>query len=362
MGDFYRSQAVHSPTHSLPKGSLPSGEWMMQDFFSYCKKFAPKDFQTILSEGQLFRYNAGDCIYHQGDRSDSFYVMNEGSVEIIVAGEQGENPMPIVFLTKGDVFGEMGLLTGMPRNATARVPESAVVLKFSKAGFERLIFDVPYFAFYIACLLARRLNQTTAQLHFRSNARELAGNLDFFDLPTIFQTISISQQHGLMEVRQLTGEVLGEFAFAGGKPIQARYRHLHGKEALYEFFQSTPKATFSFSSLPEAPAVEDPVQMRDVNEFLIDAVHQRDELKALQEKVDIEQPLGRHHAQFVWDGEKHLEECAMSVWEFLTDRRLSPRELYDLLPFSQYSITQVVALMLEHDQLTAAKMTSYGYR
>ncbi len=334
----------------------------MQDFFSYCKKFDPKDFQTILSEGQLFRYHGGDCIYHQGDRSDSFYVMNEGSVEIIVAGEHGENPMPIVFLTKGDVFGEMGLLTGMPRNATVRVPETAVVLKFPKAGFERLIFGVPSFAFYIACLLARRLNQTTAQLHFYSNARELAGSLEFFDLPTIFQTISMSQQHGLMEVRQITGEVLGEFAFAAGKPIQARYRHLYEKEALYEFFQSPPKATFSFSSLAEPPAVENPLEIRDVNEFLVDAVHQRDELRALQEKMDIEQPLGRHHGQFIWEGEKQLEDCAMSVWEFLTDRRLSARELYDLLPFSQYTITQVLACMLENDQLAAAKMTSYGYR
>jgi CRP-like cAMP-binding protein len=334
----------------------------MQDFFSYCKKFDPKDFQTILSEGQLFRYNAGDCIYHQGDRSDCFYVLNEGSVEIIVAGEQGENPMPIVFLSKGDVFGEMGLLTGMPRNATARVPESAVVLKFPKIGFERLIFGVPSFAFYIACLLARRLNQTTVQLHFYSNARELAGSLDFFDLPTIFQTISLSQQHGLMEVRLITGEVLGEFAFALGKPIQARYRHLYGKEALYEFFQSTPKATFSFSRLTGPPMVEQPIELRDVNEFLMDAVHQRDELRALQEKMELDQPLGRSHAIFNWDGDRHLRDCAISVWEFLTDRRLSPRELYELLPFSQYTITRVVSRMLELDQLTAAKMTSYGYR
>jgi len=358
MGDFLRNQTIHS----LPKGSLPSSEWAMQDFFSYCKKFDPKDFQTILSEGQLFRYQAGDCIYHQGARSDCFYVLNEGTVEIIVAGEQGENPMPITFLTKGDVFGEMGLLTGMPRNATARVPESAVVLKFSKPGFERLIFGVPSFAFYIACLLARRLNQTTAQLHFYSNARELAGSLDFFDLPTIFQTISLSQQHGLMELRQITGEVLGEFAFSHGKPIQARYRHLYGKEALYEFFQSTPKATFSFSSLAEPPAIEEPIEMRDVNEFLMDAVHQRDELKALQEKMDLDQALGRNHAQFEWDGEGPLKDCAMTVWEFLTDRRLSTRELYDLLAYSQYSITRVVAQMLEREQLTAAKMTSYGLR
>lgn len=358
MGDFDRNQTIHS----LPRGTLPSSEWAMQDFFSYCKKFDPKDFQTILHEGQLFRYEAGDCIYRQGDRSDSFFVLNEGSVEIIVAGEQGENPMPIVFLSKGDVFGEMGLLTGMPRNATARVPDSAVVLKFPKFGFERLIFGVPSFAFYIACLLARRLNQTTAQLHFYSNARELAGSLDFFDLPTIFQTISMSQQHGLMEVRQITGEVLGEFAFALGKPIQARYRHLYGKEALYEFFQATPKATFSFSSMAQPPTVEDPIELRDVNEFLMDAVHRRDELKVLQEKMDIDQPLGRTHAIFSWEGDKRLTDCAIMVWEFLTDKRLSPRELYDLLPYSQYAISTVVFEMLEKEQLSPAKMTSYGFR
>jgi hypothetical protein len=294
--------------------------------------------------------------------SDAFYVLNEGSVEIIVAGERGENPIPIVYLTKGDVFGEMGLLTGTPRNGEARVPVSAEVVKFSKAGFERLIFGVPSFAFYIACLLAKRLNQTTLQLHFYCNARELAGSLDFFDLPTIFQTITLSQQHGIMEIREATGEVLGEFAFESGRPVQARYRHLYGKEALLDLFQSTPKATFSFSSLSEPPGVENPVVIRDVNEFLMEALHQRDELKAAQEGLDLDRPLGRLHSRLHWTGEAALRDCVAMVWEYLVDRRLSARELYDILPYCRYKITRVLVHMLGENQLVRAKMTSYGYR
>ena len=334
----------------------------MQDFFSYCKKFDPKNFQAILGEGQLVRFKAGDTIYHQGERSDAFYAINEGSVEIIVAGEQGENPIPIAYMTKGDIFGEMGLLTGMPRNGTARVPDSAVVLKFSRGGFERLIFGVPSFAFYIACLLARRLQQTTVQLHFYSNTRELAGSLDFFDLPTIFQTISLSQQHGVMDVRQVTGELLGQFVFAFGKPIQAGYRHLGGFDALFDFFQAPPQATFSFASLPQPPEVESPIEIRDVNEMLMEALRQRDELHALQEGMNLDQPLGRVHAKYEWTGDPGLKECADAIWEQLTDKRLSPSELYDMLPYARYTITHVIDHLLKNQQLSAAKMTSYGYR
>jgi CRP-like cAMP-binding protein len=256
----------------------------------------------------------------------------------------------------------MGLLTGLPRNATARVPEGAVVLKFSKLGFERLVFGVPSFAFYIACLLARRLQQTTIQLHFYSHARELAGSLDFFDLPTIFQTIGLSQQNGLMEVRLVNAEVLGEFAFAMGKPIQARYRHLYGKEALLEFFQATPKATFSFASLSEPPTVEDPLDVRDVNEFLMEALHQRDELHALQETLDLDVQLGRLHGHFQWKGEQDFRDCALMIWEFLTDKRMSTRDLYQTLPYCQYTVTQVVVEMLRSGLIAPANVTHPNIR
>jgi CRP-like cAMP-binding protein len=352
----------HLVQHISPVFMLSTPE-PMEDFFSLCKRMAPKEFELIMKEGQLINCGKDTIIYLQGEESDSFYVINDGLVEVVISDMEGQNPVPVTHLRKGDLFGEVGLLTGVPRTASIRVPISATLIRYDKAAFEKLVSTAPVFGHYLSMLLARRLHKTTVQLHFYSQMRELSGSLNFFDLPTIFQTIFFSQQHGVMHVFNLTADVMGEFGFVHGKPISARYLHLHGLEALYQLFQVTPQANFGFTRLHEPPVVSEPLDIPNVNEFTMNAIHMKDEMQVLEEKLNLGdgKPIKRIHARMGWDGVE-LQPCATALWQELTREPQSLDQLLLRLPFCRYHVLKVLDQLFETQQVALAEITPYGYR
>src|SRR6266540_4116271 len=71
----------------------------------------------MLRLGRELRALPGEVIFHEGDRSDGLYLVIAGSVRVSTAGESGE--MLLAFIGPDDVLGEMGVLDGEPRSATA---------------------------------------------------------------------------------------------------------------------------------------------------------------------------------------------------------------------------------------------------
>lgn len=335
----------------------------LEDFFTFCKKVNPKEFSQIIKEGQLVQCGPESIIFLQGELSDAFYVINDGMVEVVVSDDAGENSVVIASLYKGDLFGEVGLLTDSTHTASVRVPEAATLLRFDRVAFHKLLRSVPSFSQYLAMLLAYRVRQTTQQLYYYTNARELSGSLDFFDLPTIFQTIALSQQHGIMQIFNLAGEVLGEFAFAHGAPISGRYQTLYGLEALFQIFQMTPKAKFAFNRTHEPPIVESPLNITNVNEFTMHAIHLKDEMLVLEEKLKLsdETPLKRIHARLEWQ-EPEFEHVAKELWQTLMKEPLPLKILSEKLPYCRYHLIKVLDSLFETKQIAYAEMTPYGYR
>ncbi len=350
------------PVQEEDTASTTSSPDVTDDFFAFCKKIGAKEFQKIIKEGQLIQYEADSTVYLQGEDSDSFYVVNSGVIELVISDPDGQNAIPITYLTKGNLFGEIGLLTDMPRSASVRVPESATLLRFDRKAFQSLIASVPAFGHYLAITLAHRLHTTTMQLHFHSNARELSGSFDSFDLPTIFQTISISQQHGVMQIHNLTSEILGEFVFANGTPISAQFGHLNGIEALLQLFLVTPKANFGFTRTTEPPVIESPLEIHNVNEFTMHAVHLKDEMVVIEEKLKFsdEQPLKRIHAHLKWSY-PDLQSCAKELWHVMKEP-LPLKDIFTALPYCRYHLLVVIDRLFETDQLALAEITPYGYR
>lgn len=346
-----------------PRLAMLSAAPIVDDFFTFCRRMSPKDFEMIIKQGRLVSCGPDAVLYLQGQESDAFFVINDGAVEIVVADTEGENPTTVAYLAKGDIFGETGLLLEMPRTASVRVPEVATLLRFDRAAFKNLLTTVPAFGHYLAIVLGSRLHKTTLQLHFYSNARELAGNLDFFDLPTVFQTIGFSHQHGVMQIRGVGSETIGEFAFVNGQPVSARYQHLFGREALLQLFQSPPKGHFGFSRLSEPPIVEATLDLPDINEFVLHAAHQRDELQALEPRLglDAETCLKRVHSRLDWPHED-LKECAEAIWNKLAEAPRSLQHLADELPWSRYSVVATLARLLSSEQVAPAQITPFGYR
>lgn len=83
-------------------------------------------------------FDKGDIIIHQGGRPDRFYIIAEGEVSVIRRLGKGRE-IELAKLGRGDVFGEMGILTGNPRTADVRADTSVLLYALDWKDFKSLI-------------------------------------------------------------------------------------------------------------------------------------------------------------------------------------------------------------------------------
>jgi peroxiredoxin (alkyl hydroperoxide reductase subunit C) len=83
-------------------------------------------------------FDKGDIVIHQGGRPDRFYIIAEGEVSVIRRLGKGKE-IELARLGKGDVFGEMGILTGNPRTADVRADTSVLLYALDWKDFKTLI-------------------------------------------------------------------------------------------------------------------------------------------------------------------------------------------------------------------------------
>jgi putative ABC transport system ATP-binding protein len=97
-------------------------------------KNTPEELTEISQKMLKERYTAGATIIRQGDEGDKFYLIREGSVNVLVK-EADAAPRQVATLGPGDFFGEAALMTGQPRNATVAANEDAVLYGLKKDDF-----------------------------------------------------------------------------------------------------------------------------------------------------------------------------------------------------------------------------------
>jgi ABC-type lipoprotein export system ATPase subunit/CRP-like cAMP-binding protein len=94
---------------------------------------------SLLKDKKPLLFQEGRDILKQGDVGDTFYLLLDGQVDILVKGERGDET-PVNQLSRGHYFGEMALMGNKRRNATVRVSKghSAKLLELSAQEFEQL--------------------------------------------------------------------------------------------------------------------------------------------------------------------------------------------------------------------------------
>jgi CRP-like cAMP-binding protein len=112
------------------------------------------DFQTLANAGfPVAQFAPGDVIFAEGDPGDKMYVIRSGEVEILLDGRVLE------VLTSGGIFGEMALIDGAARAATARAKTACEVAPISEKTFLFLVHETPFFAIAVMRTLVQRLRR-----------------------------------------------------------------------------------------------------------------------------------------------------------------------------------------------------------
>ncbi len=305
--------------------------------------------EAVLVQGRLEEYGPGQVVFRQGDTGDRLYIVKTGVLEILAAPADGAEPIPVAYLGTGEVLGELALLTGSPRSATARSPEHAVLFTVEKAVFHDLMANLPAFTRNLCLVLARRLEATTLKVP-KASAKQLQGNLRFFDLATVIQTLIGSHQTGSLVVTQGGGKQrVADLFFFKGNIAKARVRHLSGDDAVFQLFQSPLEGEFSFTGRTVAEEeVQTDITMPAIS-LLMESVRLQDELPLLQARVgDPARALRQKAPQLEWKDPETVE-LAASVWSRLK-RGASMNELQQSIPRCSYALYQTVQTLLETGQ------------
>ncbi len=93
------------------------------------------------------RFAEGDVVFRYGDPGDSMYILLQGQIGIWLPATRTEGEAPrgrrLISFAPGVVFGDMGLLAGVPRSADAIAESDALALELKREQYEQLVADHP---------------------------------------------------------------------------------------------------------------------------------------------------------------------------------------------------------------------------
>lgn len=113
---------------------------------------------------------AGAELFRQGDPGGSMFIIERGKVQLYSEMADGSR-QPLALLGEGDTLGEMALLTGEPRSATAVTAAESVLYEMDDEAFGQLIADKTSISAYFIRLLSQRLVQTNDRLQSSKEAQ-----------------------------------------------------------------------------------------------------------------------------------------------------------------------------------------------
>jgi len=123
----------------------------------------PAHARILVLMGMLRRYEKGKTIIQKGESGNEMYLVLQGEVEIFDPTDGAEQTLALH--TRGDVFGEMGLLRETTRSASARVRADAELFVFNSKTLAKMQRSYPRissrFFFNLSKILSDRLQRRT---------------------------------------------------------------------------------------------------------------------------------------------------------------------------------------------------------
>ena len=133
----------------------------LKDCFLF-KQMNAVEIDTISALFQEKKLEKGKTVFVEQMPGESLYLIKKGAVRISKLIAEGDEKT-LVTLEAGDVFGEMAILDGSSRSATARVEVDTILLNVKKSDFEKLCVSHPGVALKlmrnIICVFSQRIRE-----------------------------------------------------------------------------------------------------------------------------------------------------------------------------------------------------------
>jgi len=214
----------------------------------------------------------GALLAKKGDRGDHLYVIADGQIEVLTVDANGIETV-IATLGKGEVLGEMSLLTGEAIAATLRASGEVSLLSIDKHDFERLLAANPALNLFFTRLLAERVKRTSKRF-ISEIEKGVMGYLNMIAPPELIQALQGTARSGLLNAKE-ADKTLEMYLHEGHL-----YRITPGgkapkdpEEAFYDFL-AWKQGTFRFE-----PGARDEKQVfwKETTSLLLEGMRRADE-------------------------------------------------------------------------------------
>jgi CRP-like cAMP-binding protein len=102
--------------------------------------FSDEELSKLAEFCEMREMGEGTTVFIENMPGESLFLVKKGTIRISKMFAEGDEKT-LVVLGSEDVFGEMAVIDGLPRSATARVAEDADLISLKKKDLERLCQD-----------------------------------------------------------------------------------------------------------------------------------------------------------------------------------------------------------------------------
>jgi CRP-like cAMP-binding protein len=172
---------IVNPLHRRYNGGDPavrSPEQRVADRIEFLKRLSlftnltDAELNTLAKDFTARRFQQGETIFFQGDPGQALYLIEAGRVRIYVHDDGGQE-ISVIFLSAGDIFGELAVIDGLPRSASAIAADETIVHVLTRERLRAHLLASPQLAYNFMQALAVRVRYSTLQV----------GNLTLHDVP-----------------------------------------------------------------------------------------------------------------------------------------------------------------------------------
>ncbi len=162
-----------------------------------------KDGIDFIVERLKFKpFDANETICKIGDPGDKMYIIISGKVKVVVYSDESAEENVMAYLTSGDYFGEMSLLTGEPRSASVITTEPSEMFILNKSDFDVIVERFPSITLSMGKIMSQRLRDTLKKAAKKSEEKEA---------PTVKGSLSdrsVAEILKFCEANSLNGKVI----------------------------------------------------------------------------------------------------------------------------------------------------------
>ncbi|MFQ5810292.1 MAG: Crp/Fnr family transcriptional regulator [Armatimonadota bacterium] len=131
---------------------------------AFLADLSAEDKEALVEDLEERFFHEGDVILHARDTSAHFFLIKSGKVKISLRSDESEREVTLTYLKPGDFFGEMAIIDGEPRSATATAATDTAALVGSRDHFLGKLREHPQIALNLLAVMSARLRRADQQI------------------------------------------------------------------------------------------------------------------------------------------------------------------------------------------------------